>query len=218
MRAERVAPAPLSLSPEKPLLFVGGDPSVDFVNTVDWTTRGLEFERLTDYERLVEWAVATGMVSRIDAQRLRREARASPKGAKAAHRSAMWARSVLRRLFFATSTGNRRREALADFNELLGDSLARMRLEEPIESRATRETPPALVRSWQDMGEDLDSLLWPVIWHASVLLSSADIKRLRVCAAKDCGWMYVDRSRNGLRRWCRMESCGTREKNRRRAR
>jgi predicted RNA-binding Zn ribbon-like protein len=28
--------------------------------------------------------------------------------------------------------------------------------------------------------------------------------------------MYVDRSRNGLRRWCQMETCGTREKSRRR--
>ncbi len=32
----------------------------------------------------------------------------------------------------------------------------------------------------------------------------------------DCGWMYVDRSRNGLRRWCQMRTCGTREKSRRR--
>ncbi|HEV2853834.1 MAG TPA: CGNR zinc finger domain-containing protein [Thermoanaerobaculia bacterium] len=32
----------------------------------------------------------------------------------------------------------------------------------------------------------------------------------------DCGWMYVDCSRNGLRRWCEMETCGTLEKSRRR--
>jgi predicted RNA-binding Zn ribbon-like protein len=29
--------------------------------------------------------------------------------------------------------------------------------------------------------------------------------------------MYVDRSRNGLRRWCQMEVCGTKEKSRQRA-
>jgi predicted RNA-binding Zn ribbon-like protein len=38
-----------------------------------------------------------------------------------------------------------------------------------------------------------------------------------VCAAPDCGWVYVDRSRNGFRRWCQMETCGTEEKSRRRA-
>ena len=40
---------------------------------------------------------------------------------------------------------------------------------------------------------------------------------MRVCAAQDCGWVYVDRSRNGLRRWCQMETCGTIMKTRRRA-
>jgi predicted RNA-binding Zn ribbon-like protein len=39
---------------------------------------------------------------------------------------------------------------------------------------------------------------------------------VRVCDGDDCGWMYVDRSRNGFRRWCQMRTCGTREKTRRR--
>jgi predicted RNA-binding Zn ribbon-like protein len=29
--------------------------------------------------------------------------------------------------------------------------------------------------------------------------------------------MFVDRSRNGFRRWCQMATCGTEEKTRRRA-
>jgi predicted RNA-binding Zn ribbon-like protein len=49
------------------------------------------------------------------------------------------------------------------------------------------------------------------------LLESEDAGRIRVCDGVDCGWMYLDRSRNGLRRWCEMGTCGTREKNRRRA-
>ena len=43
-----IGPAPLSLAPHLPFKFVGGDPSVDLVNTVDWTARGLVDERLTD--------------------------------------------------------------------------------------------------------------------------------------------------------------------------
>ena len=30
--------------------FVAGDPSLDFVNTVDWTEQGLRDDRLTDYD------------------------------------------------------------------------------------------------------------------------------------------------------------------------
>jgi predicted RNA-binding Zn ribbon-like protein len=51
---------------------------------------------------------------------------------------------------------------------------------------------------------------------ASALLQS-EASRLRICGGSDCGWMYVDRSRNGLRRWCEMQTCGTVAKSRRRA-
>ncbi|WP_352849024.1 CGNR zinc finger domain-containing protein [Mesorhizobium sp. M0199] len=34
--------------------------------------------------------------------------------------------------------------------------------------------------------------------------------RLRVCPR--CGWLFVDISRGGKRRWCNMRVCGNREK------
>jgi len=36
--------------------------------------------------------------------------------------------------------------------------------------------------------------------------------RIRVCAADDCGLLFVDASRPGRRRWCSMEWCGNRAK------
>ena len=39
-----------------PFKYVGGDPAVDLVNTVDWTSAGLKDERLGDYQRLTRWA------------------------------------------------------------------------------------------------------------------------------------------------------------------
>ncbi len=32
--------------------------------------------------------------------------------------------------------------------------------------------------------------------------------RIRICAAEDCGLLFVDTSRPGRRRWCSMERCG----------
>ena len=37
-------------------------------------------------------------------------------------------------------------------------------------------------------------------------------RRIRVCAAEDCGLLLVDTSRPGRRRWCSMEHCGNRTK------
>jgi predicted RNA-binding Zn ribbon-like protein len=69
---------------------------------------------------------------------------------------------------------------------------------------------------WEYVKTRLDTVLWPVLWSAASLIASDESSRIRVCGGADCGWMYVDRSRNGFRRWCQMETCGTREKSRRR--
>ncbi|PWK65758.1 CGNR zinc finger domain-containing protein [Aminobacter sp. AP02] len=45
------------------------------------------------------------------------------------------------------------------------------------------------------------------------LLSSDTVSRMRICP--NCGWLFVDRSRNGSRMWCDMAVCGNRQKARR---
>ncbi|CCH35328.1 CGNR zinc finger domain-containing protein [Actinosynnema sp. NPDC047251] len=46
------------------------------------------------------------------------------------------------------------------------------------------------------------------------LLASPLRDRIRVCAAEDCGLLFVDASRPGRRRWCSMQRCGDRAKKR----
>jgi predicted RNA-binding Zn ribbon-like protein len=49
------------------------------------------------------------------------------------------------------------------------------------------------------------------------VVRTADLARLRRCPpdAGGCGWVFLDHSRNGSRRWCRMADCGTTAKARR---
>jgi predicted RNA-binding Zn ribbon-like protein len=46
------------------------------------------------------------------------------------------------------------------------------------------------------------------------LVRTVDLRQLRACPIDEggCGWLFLDRSRNGSRRWCSMEDCGTRAK------
>jgi predicted RNA-binding Zn ribbon-like protein len=44
------------------------------------------------------------------------------------------------------------------------------------------------------------------------LFASPLAGRIRVCAAPDCGLLYLDQSRTGNRLWCSMQRCGTRAK------
>jgi predicted RNA-binding Zn ribbon-like protein len=41
---------------------------------------------------------------------------------------------------------------------------------------------------------------------------SPDVGRLRHCLNDQCGWLFMDDSKNGSRRWCSMRSCGNRAK------
>jgi predicted RNA-binding Zn ribbon-like protein len=192
---------------------VGGDPALDLVNTVDWTDRGLENDRLTDFSRLTQWAAGAGILSNNAAAALRRAAVARRREAEAAHGTALRARRVLGRLFSAMAHGEPGGEALDDFNQLLGLALQSMRVA-PVGAR--RREGQTLRLAWPDAGTSLDSIIWPVIWSAASLIVSPEAGRIRICGGADCGWMYVDRSRNRLRRWCQMATCGTREKSRRR--
>ena len=195
-----------------PFKYIGGNPAIDLVNTIDWTSRGPEEERLTSYERLTKWAEEAGVLPVRDATQLRRRAALKPKEAEGGLRSAVRAREVLHGVFSAVAGEKPVGEALDQFNRLLGPTLEHLRV---VRDRG-RQRGRRLKLGWDDLETRLDSLIGPVLWSAASLLSSDEVSRIRICDAPDCGWMYVDRSRNGLRRWCQMQTCGTREKSRRR--
>ena len=50
---------------------------------------------------------------------------------------------------------------------------------------------------------------------AALLARAADRDRVKICPGDDCGWMFLDESRNRRRTWCAMDMCGNRAKARR---
>jgi predicted RNA-binding Zn ribbon-like protein len=188
---------------------VGGDASVDLVNTVDWTEAGPRRERLSDYKRLTRWAEGAGVMEEAVGRRLRRMAKSDPEAAESALRRARRVRVVLRDLFTGLARGDADGPGGDAFAELLKRALDRLRLQRRGGSaRHEWVVPPAT--------STLDGFLDVVVWSAARLLASDEAASIRVCAGPDCGWVFVDRSRNGLRRWCEMETCGTQAKTRRR--
>lgn len=61
---------------------------------------------------------------------------------------------------------------------------------------------------------DAGQALSTIARDAIDLFSSPLADRVRICAADDCGLLYVDTSRPGTRRWCSMDWCGDRAKKR----
>lgn len=58
-------------------------------------------------------------------------------------------------------------------------------------------------------------ILGEVTESAVELLLAGPLQRIHQCAGESCGWMFLDESRNGRRRWCDMKDCGNLAKVRR---
>jgi predicted RNA-binding Zn ribbon-like protein len=199
------------LAPTLPFKFVGGRVALDLLNTADWPASGPALDRLASYERLLEWAEEAGVLSSAAAGRLRKRAAADPSAAEASLERARDLRRALHRSVVAMVSGRGLGPALDRLTPFLREPLGRLVLDPDRNGTAIRA-------GWFGLEDALDGPMWPVVWDAVQLFLSPEAERLRVCGGEDCGWVYVDHSRNGLRRWCEMETCGTRAKNRRRGR
>lgn len=65
----------------------------------------------------------------------------------------------------------------------------------------------------ETLAEDRDPFLATILHQAMALAFSPDIERVRVCG--NCGWLFIDRTRNANKRWCITGVCGSRAKARR---
>ena len=63
---------------------------------------------------------------------------------------------------------------------------------------------------WQFSKDPLkpDYLIWLIAESAVKLLSSELISRVKICSGDDCGWLFLDTSKNKSRQWCDMKDCG----------
>ena len=46
----------------------------------------------------------------------------------------------------------------------------------------------------------------------SILSDARERGRVKVCPGLDCGWMFLDETKNARRKWCLMATCGNRAK------
>jgi len=122
------SPRSLSFDHDKPFRYVGGDPSIDLVNTAEWTNRGLEKDRLSGYDRLTQWAEGARVITPADAKRLRAVAAEHPRSSREAYEAARRLRALLQRVFAAVARGTSLGSELTQLNTVLADALMRAEL------------------------------------------------------------------------------------------
>ena len=68
---------------------------------------------------------------------------------------------------------------------------------------------------WSLRASPVEAALGPIALAAVRLFTEGDFHRIRECGGHACGWLFYDRSKNNRRRWCEMEVCGNRAKQKR---
>ena len=164
-----------------------------FANTRYWRGTTEPTEELRAPADLLRWVEQN---ERLPAVVLRRVARADAGMLEAA----LAVREAMHRCFAASATGRPVPEAdVASLNTALAHA--------PPRQRVTRG-------GWEvGMTEaSIGALLAPVLWAAADLLVGRRLERVRQCANPECGWLFLDDSKSGNRRWCSMSACGNRAK------
>lgn len=65
---------------------------------------------------------------------------------------------------------------------------------------------------WNTSAQDPDAVLGPILLSAAELLVAGQYPKVRQCEGESCGWVFLDRSQAGRRRWRSMADCGNRAK------
>jgi predicted RNA-binding Zn ribbon-like protein len=185
---------------------IGGHPTIDLVNTLDWRFRenGPE-ELLASFSDLLRFAEQSDLLT---TKQVRQIIRSGP------DRTAARALVTCREL----------REAAAEALYASVDDRAPAASQIKTLDRLFKEAHERQRLAWSgprfrwelpvsECGPELP--LWMLSVSAARLFVSDDMQRLRACENPECRWLFLDTSKNRTRRWCDMKICGNRMKARR---
>ena len=178
----------------------GADLCLDFTNTVNVRDSDSSRDRLKTYADLVEWGQEFGAVDGVTAAALLAAAALNPAAAERVWQRAVELREALYRIFIAQMQGM---PPAAGDMELLNLELKMALAHRRLDTDHTRH-----VWAWDTGEQAFDLMLWRVAVSAAGLLTAGELDRVRQCAGDECGWLFVDRSKNRSRRWCDMKECG----------
>jgi predicted RNA-binding Zn ribbon-like protein len=183
---------------------------LDFINTLDPRAGPHPHDFLNTYTDLVRWGQHAAILSQPTAHQLLEIATHQSVDATMTFTYATTLREAMYRIFVAIVQHNR--PTTRDINILNTAFCTAMTHAQVI------ATPDGFVLEWAKDTHHLDQMLWPVAQSGVDLLTSPELRRVKECPGLgDCGWLFLDTSKNDSRRWCSMEGCGTRAKMQRQA-
>ncbi len=189
--------------------YVGNNLSLDFVNSVSGRTESngemtLDYKILSDklenYSDLIDWAHRAGIINDTAAEKLYRLGRGNQKTSHKVYKKSVTTREAIYRIFISLLKGG---EPDSKDIGILNRECAAAR-----EHQKLRFDSGEFKWDLESENEEPEVIIWEIALSASELLTSGNLHRVKECCGDNCGWLFLDTSKNGSRQWCSMKDCG----------
>ena len=181
-------------------LFVGNQLALDFVNTRP-IMNGQPVELLSDWEALLRWFRAAGLVSKKDMKALGRQWEKQLEAGACLEKLRVFRESLRATVLRLEAGAEPASKTITELNRLLRAH--------PLLSEV-RRTERGLAKQRFFEPRRPEDLFAPIVDAAAEMLVNLHPGRLRRC--ESCILHFYDTSKNGTRRWCSMQICGNRSK------
>lgn len=176
----------------------GGMLCLDFVNTISNRNKPVLLDYLIGMKELLEWYNRMDIISAKMSHTLERLAKGYPQKAAIVFDKCIVLRELMLRLF--TAAIHRKAPDPSDlqlFNTYVADTYTNIEVswKPSLRQGELLFNAPAL-----------EQLIWWLVKSALELYTGNGLQQVRQCPA--CGWLFLDKSRNGSRKWCSMSVCG----------
>jgi len=185
-----------------------GPLAIELTRTRGWQARDRSDDELEDWADVVRWAKRVGAIEPAAARAAVLAGLRRPAVSRRALQRLRRFRVATYRVLVAQAGGHAaERSDVAQVNDVWR-SLSPW--------RQLRQRAGEYAWEWSTgAARQADYVLWQCALSLGALLTGESARRIRLCSSHDCGWLFLDESRNGSRRWCSMEGCGNVEKARR---
>jgi predicted RNA-binding Zn ribbon-like protein len=185
-----------------PLDFVGGVACLDFTNTAGGHTKIREVERIPTYGDAISWGLYAELISPAEAKALLALIKTDPKDAMHRVRELQLFRESLHRL--VTAIAHKAEPQRADFTRVRGTIAKAL--------SAAEMQPGESEFNWSADADalGLGTMISRVALSAHHMLSREKPSQLRQCQI--CTWLFIDRTKNQTRRFCRQDACGNKSR------
>jgi predicted RNA-binding Zn ribbon-like protein len=184
----------------------GGCPVFDFTNTISNRNDPDYFDYLTKYDDFVDWINKIKLLPKGKMDAIAAFSKSHTRKSADTLRQIIEVREVVFKLFSSLAQQQKAdREIVDAFNGFFSEALSNMRVEV-----GRKEVATSFIVSEKTI---LKEPLYILVKYAFDTLSTQSFDRIKECPT--CRWLFLDTTKNGKRRWCNMQVCGSNDKARR---